>query len=150
MKQFFLPACLLFLVTTVSAQDIMNQLGGVATNYTLQIDDLPLEVVDQYIIKRTICENDSGCGEYYHFEFTLNGIRLRDELRTLNWNRYRVAFYSKNGTMLALVDRTFNDRDTHRSDAEVSLGLTCYSFQLNNVPLTVLRHCRTVRFMANP
>lgn len=152
MKRSFLHACLFFSIATLSAQDIMQELGGIATNFAIQIDDQPLEVVDQFVTKRTRCIGETGCGEFYYFEFTLNEIRLLDELKTVSRGRYRVAFLAQDGATLAVrrtgISGGGPDRSNPKSDAP--LGVSCYKIRLSGIPLTVLRHCRTIVFVARP
>ncbi|MEL6970955.1 MAG: hypothetical protein AAFZ63_06075 [Bacteroidota bacterium] len=156
MNRFFLFISLCFCLSTATAQSLIQQLGGTPTQFTIVLDDQPLEVAEQYIIKRAVSRYKSGSKldggygygygyESYHLEFSLEAVRLDKESRRKRSTSasYRLAFLDENGKVLGFSTRTvkallrFSNSDTER--------LNCYNIDLKGIPLTILGNCKTIK-----
>ncbi|MEL6835583.1 MAG: hypothetical protein AAFP77_21455 [Bacteroidota bacterium] len=156
MKRFYLLIGLCCCLFPLTAQSLIQQLGGTPTQFTIMLDDQPLEMVNQYIIKRAVSRHKSGSKldggygygygyESYHLEFSLELVRLDiDSRRNRSTSAsYRLAFLDENGNVLGFSTRTvkallrFSNSDSER--------LNCYNIDLKGIPLTILENCKTIK-----
>ena len=152
MDRFFLLVGLCCCLATSSAQSLITQLGGAPTDFTILVNHDSVEVVDQYIIKRAVSDykfdGDGGYGygyESFHFEFSLDAVRLNLEARERRLG-YRISFLDENGKVLGFITEKVGDLlGFSKSDAD---RIKCYNFELKNVPLTILQHCRTIHLLS--
>lgn len=143
MNKIYLLLCLSFSLTTIAAQSLIDQLGGISTNFVILVDDEPVEVASQYIIQRMKRGSESA-GASYHFEFALRNIPVKD-----NHQRSRTPFSNR----IVFLDGESNVIGTMNtaicqlrlSDVTEASALTCFNFDLVRVPLSVLQHCRTIQ-----
>ena len=143
MNRIFLLACLFFSLTTVSAQSLLEQMGGISTNFTIMIDDEPMEVTSQYIIERMERSSESA-GKSYHLEFTLYNVPLNDSNRRLRIPMTnRISFLDENGKTLGFANRSISQLRIPL-DMESS-PLSSFNFDLHQIPLSVLQHCRIIK-----
>lgn len=104
MDRLLLLFGLCFCLTTATAQSLIDQLGGVKTEFTLLLNNEPLSVADQYIIKRAVSNVDYAY-ESYHLEFSLVGATLQQQRKA--WQSdYRMFLLDESGNVIAsrLID----------------------------------------------
>ncbi|MEL6661224.1 MAG: hypothetical protein AAFR36_32560 [Bacteroidota bacterium] len=143
MNRIFLLPFFLFALTTISAQSLMDQMGGIGTNFTIMLDDQPMEVASQYIIER-MERNSEAAGKSYHFEFTLYNVPINENNRRLRIPMTnRISFLDENGKTLGFVNRSICQLRIPL-DMESS-SLSSFNFDLHQIPLSVLQHCRTIK-----
>ncbi len=143
MNRIFLINAFLLSLTAISAQSLMDQMGGISTNFTIMLDDQPMKVASQYIIERMERTSESA-GKSYHFEFTLYDVPLNDNNRRLRIPMTnRISFLDENGKTLGFMNRSICQLRIPL-DMESS-SLSSFNFDLHQVPLSVLQHCKTIK-----
>ena len=143
MNRIFLLTCLLFSLTTVSAQMLFEQMGGIRTNFTIMLDDQPVEVASQYIVER-MERNSEAAGASYHFEFSLLNVASNDDTRRVRLPlSNRIVFLDDSGKTLGIVNRSICQLRVPL-EAEAS-SLSSFNFDLHQIPLGVLQHCRVIK-----
>ncbi len=138
----------------LNAQTISSALGCVKTNFQFYSDTTNLEVTSQFIIKnagifkKSVSDGlDYGYGygggyESYHLEFITNKELSTEVNRKVNYN-YEINFTDSNNIILATT--TFdNDKVSHFSNRYFKDTPKFYSFDLINIPISVLDRTRKI------
>lgn len=132
----------------LSAQSLLQELGGIPTGFTIQLENDKLQVVDQYIIKRTHVRRSSENSysyESFHFEFSAIGHELY-ATTSESWGKsHSVFFLDADGNSLGFFRENLIGL-RYLDDAKTD-GLRCYSLDLEGIPITNLQHCSTIKLV---
>ncbi len=143
MIRSLLLACLCFTLTSLSAQSIMQTLGGIPTDFTIMLDGEPIEVSSQYIIER-MERNSEAAGASYHIEFCLLDVPSPNTARRLRVPlSNRVSFLDENGKTLGFTNTPICQ--LRIPVAEEASSHSCFNFDLHHIPLSVLDHCKVIK-----
>ena len=145
MKKIYLLTCILccLSLTTITAQSLLHQLGGISTNFEILLDGEPIEVASQYIIERMERGSESA-GSSYHLEFCLVDVMPKNNTRRLRVPlSNRVSFLDANGKTLGFTNTGICQLRIPLDDEASSHS--CFNFDLHQIPLSVLEHCRVIQ-----
>jgi len=144
MKKIYLLTCFLccLSLTTIAAQSLLQQLGGINTNFEILLDGEPIEVAGQYIIERMERGSESA-GSSYHLEFCLVDVMPKNSRRLRVPLSNRVVFLDGNGKTLGFTNTGICQLRIPLDDEASSHS--CFNFDLHQIPLSVLEHCRVIQ-----
>lgn len=155
-KAIFFIALQLVVFSSLHAQSVSEQLGGVKTHFQLYSLTTKLDVSEQILILRAEAkhkmETDILSGEFYatgwgygyrsyHLEFVtqeeLNAQRLPGKFGKSRYTRLRLTFFDTNKNILASFTIPY-DRVDRQSYSSAKGGPFFYSIDLINIPLVLL------------
>lgn len=148
------PPFLLFIILLclsyepLPAQELLQKLGGISTDYTILLENDTLQVLDQYIIKRTHAKrsaDNSYSYESLHFEFSSIGQELYASAGDSWGKSHTIFFLDAAGQSLGFFRQDLIG--LRRLDDEEADRLRCFSLDLEGIPLTNLQHCSTIKLV---
>ena len=146
---------ILFTITPKSfSQSLTERLGGIKTNFTIFIESVEMNIVDQVIIKRGLSDSHSSTNyEYgYAYGYGLQTFRLefiakvtpleREKLKNRKkLDYYEMRFLDEGGKVL-MSTKLYLSGIIQSSNGE---DLITYSINLQNWPLIILDRTKTIR-----
>lgn len=149
-RTIFIITVLFFFTGLVNAQSLTDSLGAIKTHFKFYSDTTPLNVSQQFIIKRagsySVAAQDLGMAagyDSYHLEFaTQTALKTTDIYKHNKVSEYKVAFYDTNNNLLG----TFMFEPEHAqkiSNSDKKGSEAFYSLDLFKLPLSILD--RTVK-----
>lgn len=154
-KFFIIIFVLVSTYTNISAQSIIEKLGGVKTDFVFTTNSVELKIVDQAIIQRgfydykTKISSSSSYGhaygyglQAYYLEFiTSSDLKTFEKYkRKANKAVYDIKLYDKNDTLLLNFSVLYRNS---KATAKIS-GLRSYSINLIQVPLIIFDHVKKI------
>ncbi|MBN2615795.1 MAG: hypothetical protein JXR71_08890 [Bacteroidales bacterium] len=149
-KTIYIITVLFFFSGLASAQSLTESLGTVKTHFKFYSDTTPLNVSEQFIIKRagsySVTAQDLGMAagyDSYHLEFaTQTALKTTDIYKHNKVSEYNVRFYDANnnllGTFMFEPEHAQKISNTNKKGSEAF-----YSLDLFKLPLSILD--RTVK-----
>ena len=129
------------------SQSLIEQLGGVSTSFKITSNQEPIEVLQQYIIKKDNLAYDTDgtyAYESYHLEF-LTPDNLEQQVV------YRDLIFSKKGILIKLYDNNGELlTETHNNQYGISLhtnkvqGHHLFSVNLRGIPFIYLNEAASI------
>ena len=144
-KTIFIITVLIFFSGLVNAQGLTESMGAIKTHFKFYSDTTPLDVSEQFIIKRagsySSASTETGLAagyDSYHLEFaTRTALKTTDIYKHTQVNEYKVEFYDANNDLLG----TFLFGASHAqkiSNPSKKGSEAFYSLDLFKLPLSIL------------
>ena len=143
--------------SNIKSQSIINNFGGIETEYIIYSDTLDLEVEEQILIKRAVSnhkhyiQSESGYGYGYgysaiHLEFiskhSITSVNQKGKWPYLTY--FKITLYSNSDIPLYLVNVL------HVSSQYIAIGQNTkyiYSIEVKNIPVLILEKAHKINIV---
>lgn len=139
--------CLLFGLMYLHGQTLIEEIGGVRTNFTIVSDTLLLDTDEQFLIKRAVHEinieqfddgtmHKSDGYEAFHLEFIVPQKVITKRKVGRNREYFVLSFLTDGDQLLTEVE--LKDSDIKITDNWEGTTFSAYSINLQQIPLVIL------------
>jgi hypothetical protein len=146
MKNFILISVFSLLIMNGYCQSFSQQLGAIPTQFEFTTSELPLDIIQQQIVKRAGRIHHSSAQASYAagYETFRLEIQLQSDIPLMRAklfdgnSGYQFTFFSESGERLGFVRLSSSEVNRIRDNRFIDSKVNFYSFDLINVPLLIL------------